>query len=77
MRNNVSLDNVHLLGHSLGSHMAGFAGKHVLNMTGSKISRITALDPAGPLFDSSPLLARVRIHRMTFTHNTFEPYILL
>ncbi|GLV32690.1 uncharacterized protein CBL_00603 [Carabus blaptoides fortunei] len=56
--NNVPLENIHLLGHSLGSHMAGFAGKHVFNITGLKINRITALDPAGPLFDASVLLSR-------------------
>uniref|UniRef100_A0A1B0DD81 Lipase domain-containing protein n=1 Tax=Phlebotomus papatasi TaxID=29031 RepID=A0A1B0DD81_PHLPP len=38
--------NIHVLGHSLGAHIAGNIGKY-FNGT---ISRITALDPAGPLF---------------------------
>jgi pimeloyl-ACP methyl ester carboxylesterase len=38
--------NVHLVGFSLGSHIAGFAGKRLRR--GLRIPRITALDPAFP-----------------------------
>lgn len=44
--NGVSLSSIHIIGVSLGAHIAGFIGAHF----NSSIGRITALDPAGPLF---------------------------
>jgi pimeloyl-ACP methyl ester carboxylesterase len=38
---------VTLIGHSLGSHVAGIAGKEYQNLTKNKLSEILALDPAG------------------------------
>ncbi len=43
----------HCVGHSLGAHVCGFAGKKV------KLDRITGLDPAGPLFRNQPAEARL------------------
>lgn len=48
----IPFEQIHILGHSLGAHLAGFAGKRVLSRTGSKVRRISALDAAGPLFES-------------------------
>ncbi|XP_063706485.1 pancreatic triacylglycerol lipase [Culicoides brevitarsis] len=42
----IPLKNVTLVGHSMGAHISGFAGKHL----GGKVGRIFGLDPAGPMF---------------------------
>ncbi|KAM9324597.1 pancreatic triacylglycerol lipase-like [Gastrophryne carolinensis] len=51
-----SPSNVHLIGHSLGAHVAGEAGKRMKG-----IARITGLDPAEPYFQNTP--AEVRLDR--------------
>lgn len=49
--NGLDLDKVLLLGHSLGAHIMGYAGKDVQKrMDGKKVARILGLDPAGPCF---------------------------
>lgn len=44
----VSFDDVHILGHSLGAHIAGYVGKYM----SKKLGRITGLDPARPAYET-------------------------
>lgn len=54
---NYGLDpnDVHLIGHSLGAHTAGYAGEKM----GGKVGRITGLDPAEPYFQGMPSHVRL------------------
>ncbi|XP_071050523.1 pancreatic lipase-related protein 2-like [Onthophagus taurus] len=50
----IHFEKFHIIGHSLGSHIAGFAGKHIILYHNKTIGRITALDPAGPGYKEKP-----------------------
>ncbi|KAJ3625562.1 hypothetical protein MTP99_016127 [Tenebrio molitor] len=54
IRRGVPLERVHVCGHSLGGQIAGFAGQYFYKSTSRRLPRITALDPAGPLFTGRP-----------------------
>ncbi|XP_012244596.1 pancreatic lipase-related protein 2 isoform X1 [Bombus impatiens] len=57
LQTNYGLDpnDVHLIGHSLGAHTAGYAGEKM----GGKVGRITGLDPAEPYFQGMPSHVRL------------------
>ncbi|XP_044736197.1 phospholipase A1 VesT1.02-like [Chrysoperla carnea] len=46
----VQMEKIRIRGFSLGGHVAGFIGKTIISETGTKVGRITGLDPAGPSF---------------------------
>ncbi|KAI5636168.1 lipase domain-containing protein [Phthorimaea operculella] len=43
-------DKLHLIGHSLGSHVAGYTARELKNKYNKTVKRLTALDPAFPAF---------------------------
>ena len=44
-------DKIHVVGHSLGAHVAGFLAKRAKAMGLGTLARVTGLDPAEPFFD--------------------------
>lgn len=59
-KSGVPTKNMHCIGHSLGAQILGHTGQIFTEITGDKIPRITALDPAGPCFSNSFIQEQVR-----------------
>ncbi|KAK3755919.1 hypothetical protein RRG08_013371 [Elysia crispata] len=73
---NAPLESFHLVGHSLGAHVSGYAGKEIERLTGEKLGRITGLDPAGPAFGKYPPTVRLDKSDANFVdviHTDSEP----
>ncbi|XP_050529510.1 lipase member H-like isoform X2 [Daktulosphaira vitifoliae] len=52
--NHLNIKHVHVIGVSLGAHIAGKIGSLYKKTTGNYLDRVTALDPAGPWFKNGP-----------------------
>jgi len=50
----LNASDVHIIGHSLGSHISGYAGEQI-----SGLGRISGMDPAGPYYTSMPSFVRL------------------
>ncbi|CAL1279326.1 unnamed protein product, partial [Larinioides sclopetarius] len=50
----ITPDSIHLIGHSLGGQVSGWAGERIPGL-----GRITGLDPAGPFFQKAPKEVRL------------------
>ena len=65
--NIIDVSNFHLVGHSLGAHVMGYAGKDFNLENDFKLPRITGLDPAGPMFHYESMPEEdLRVVRMLF-----------
>ncbi|KAK9889854.1 hypothetical protein WA026_007220 [Henosepilachna vigintioctopunctata] len=53
------LQNIEIICHCMGCHIAGIAGKYIEKTSGKKLGRITALDPAGPAYLNVPQSKRL------------------
>ncbi len=56
---NARAEDFHIIGHSLGAHIGGYAGEKLIEMHRGRLGRITALDPAQPLFENMPTFVRL------------------
>ena len=56
---NAKVQDFHIVGHSLGAHIGGYAGEKLISLNQGKLGRITALDPAQPLFQDMPEFVRL------------------
>lgn len=59
LKNIIPSSSIHIVGHSLGAHIAGVAARTYTERTGEKIGRITGLDPAQPCFNKGGSLKGV------------------
>lgn len=50
IKNGLSIDKLHIVSHSLGSQLSSLVARNFKNISNLKIKRISALDPAFPLF---------------------------
>ncbi|XP_071953372.1 pancreatic triacylglycerol lipase-like [Antedon mediterranea] len=66
-------DKVHVIGHSLGAHVASYVGEE---QTNPKLGRITGMDPAGPYFEGMDIIVRLDPSDATFVdiiHTDTDP----
>ncbi|OQV24597.1 Pancreatic triacylglycerol lipase [Hypsibius exemplaris] len=51
--------DIHIIGHSLGAHGAGYSGSVAQSSYNITVGRITGLDPAGPYYTNLPVSVRL------------------
>lgn len=72
----VSGSQIHLIGHSLGAHLVGNAARTFKEeRNGEKISRVTALDPAGPSWMDGQRLSAIPECHANKLHKTDATFV--
>ncbi|XP_055677531.1 phospholipase A1-like [Lutzomyia longipalpis] len=56
----VNFNETHIIGHSLGAHVAGSIGRHFINEKKKLLPRITGLDPARPCFNEGEVMTNLQ-----------------
>lgn len=73
-----NLDKVHLIGHSLGSHISGYAGYTLQKDFNLQVGRITGLDPADPFFKDTDPIVRLDASDAKYVdviHSDAKPFV--
>ncbi|KAK4887862.1 hypothetical protein RN001_004133 [Aquatica leii] len=55
----ISIDSIHIVGHSMGAQIAGYIGQSLINRYNQTLYRITGLDPAGPIYSTRSFTDRL------------------
>ncbi|XP_059620322.1 vitellogenin-1-like [Phlebotomus argentipes] len=56
----VDINKIHVIGHSLGAHVAGSIGRHFIEVEKKMLPRITGLDPARPCFNEGEVMTNLQ-----------------
>ncbi|KAM7350121.1 vitellogenin-1-like [Cochliomyia hominivorax] len=56
----IPIENIYLIGHSLGAQIVGYSGRYFAKFTGKQLTRITGLDPANPCFNDNNTLTGIQ-----------------
>uniref|UniRef100_A0A1L8DJ91 Putative vitellogenin-1 n=3 Tax=Nyssomyia neivai TaxID=330878 RepID=A0A1L8DJ91_9DIPT len=56
----VDISQIHVIGHSLGAHVAGAIGRHFIEVVKKSLPRITGLDPARPCFNEGEVMTSLQ-----------------
>ncbi|XP_026476241.1 hepatic triacylglycerol lipase-like [Ctenocephalides felis] len=68
--------HLHIIGHGVGAHIAGYVGEAIKENGYKTIGKITGLDPSGPYFERMPKKVRLDIGDATYVeviHTDAEP----
>lgn len=74
----VPASRIHVIGHSLGAHTAGYVGYNLRTQYGYTLGRITGLDPAEPHFSHTSAMVRLDPTDAAFVtaiHTDCSPFI--
>ncbi|KXJ72792.1 pancreatic lipase-related protein 2 [Aedes albopictus] len=73
-----NLDNVHMIGHSLGAHLAGYTGFYLQKDFNMKLGRISGLDPAELAFTETNPIVRLDVTDAKYVdivHSDATPFV--
>ncbi|KAL0883718.1 hypothetical protein ABMA27_015833 [Loxostege sticticalis] len=73
----LAANRLEMLGASLGAHISSYAAEKFMDLTGTKLNRLSALDPAGPCFRNLPYSRRLNHHvarRVDVLHTNIDGF---
>uniref|UniRef100_A0A0A1XQP9 Vitellogenin-1 n=1 Tax=Zeugodacus cucurbitae TaxID=28588 RepID=A0A0A1XQP9_ZEUCU len=65
----IDINNLHIIGHSLGAQIMASAARHYTDLTDSQLPHVTGLDPAFPCFNEGQVLTILSASDAEFVDN--------